>query len=420
MKKAIFLFFLLFNTSFGLSLDKAINLSLKNHPYLKQQKSYLFSSRYDYYSTFGNFFPSVTLNFSYAKFMDVYPSDYFSRGLSLNINWTIYSSGQNILLNRIKEKLFRANQESYREDVLDVIYQVKKAYYTAVAKREIWKVRKFQLKAAEKNYQMARKKLKLGLVTKADYLQAKVRLENVRYSLLNAENDFRKSLAELCSLIGYPLSCEVKLDTSVLDNLGESSIPSFEKLEKIAFNRPVFRQYRYEIKSAKLQSIQALSTFTPSVFVSYSLNRDYSSISGSSDSYSILRFGLSWTIFEGLKRYYSYLSAKENERFYRYRLKELKRQIKLSLYNLYLDLKTSYKNLKVSKELLKQAEENYRQALGEYRVGKGDIISLVTAESSLASAHETYINSLLNIAVTKSVLEREMGIKSLPLEGKKQ
>ncbi|MDQ7056095.1 MAG: TolC family protein [Persephonella sp.] len=206
----------------------------------------------------------------------------------------------------------------------------------------------------------------------------------------------------------------------MLENIEKNSIPPFEKIKKIAFNRPVFKQYIYEIKSAKLQSLQALSTFTPSVFISYSLNRDYSSISSSSDSYSILRFGLSWTVFEGLKRYYSYLSAKENERFYRYRLEELKRQIKLGLYSLYLDLKTLYKNLKVSKELLKQAEENYRQALGEYRVGKGDIISLVTAESSLAAAQETYINSLLNIAVTKSVLEREMGIKSFPLEGEKQ
>ncbi len=406
--------------SFGLSIDEAVKLAIERHPFLKQQKSLLDSAKYDYFSTFGNFLPSISVDYSYTKFIDLYPSDYFSRGLSLNISWTIYNAGQNILFNRIKEKLFKSSQKSYQETILDITYQVKNAYYTAVAKREIWKVRKIQLRAAEKNYQMARKKLKLGLVTKADYLQAKVRLENVRYSLVNAQNEYKKSLAQLCSLIEYPLDCNISLETETLDSLEKDKIPSFEKIEKIAFNRPVFSQYRYDIETAKLQSIKSLATFTPSIFVSYSINRDYSSLSQNTDSYSIFKIGLSWTIFEGLKRYYSYLSARENERFYKYRLKELKREIKLSLYKTYLDLKTAYENLEVAKELLKQAEQNYKQALGEYRVGKGDIISLVTAESSLSSAHETYINSLLNIALTKTFLEREMGVKSLYTEGEKQ
>ncbi len=406
--------------SFGISIDEAVELAIKKHPFLKQEQFFLSSTKYEYFSTFGNFFPSVSVSYSYTKFTDIYPSDYFSRGLSLSVNWDIYNSGQNILFNRIKKKLFQANRKEFQEVVLDIVYQVKNAYYTAVAKREIWKVRKLQLKAAEKNYQMARKKLKLGLVTKADYLQAKVRLENVRYSLVNAENEYKKSLASLCSLIGYPLNCSIRLKTDVLDNLEKEKIPPFSEIEKMAFSRPVFSQYAYEIQSAKLQSLQSLTLFTPSIFVSYSLNRDYSSLSKITDNYSILRIGLSWTVFEGLKRYYSYLAAKEKERYYSYRLKELKRKIKLNLYQIYLDLHTAYKNLEVSKEILKQAEENYRQALGEYKVGKGDIISLVTAESSLSSAHETYINSLLNIALTKIFLEREMGMKSFQMVGKQR
>ena len=412
MLRILIIFLIIFNVSYSLSLDQAIKLALKKHPFLKQKISEVRSKKFDYFSTYGNFFPSLSFDYSYSKYRDTHP-DYFFRGYSLSFYWTVYNSGQNILLNRIKEKLLKSSQNDYLETILDIKYQIKKAYYKACANKEILKFRKIQLKAAEKNFQMAKKKLKLGLVKKSDYLQAKVRLENVRYMLFQAENEYKKSIAQLNSLIGFPLDTKTEIDTSSLTKVEDENIPDFDSIKKIAFNRPVFRQYKYDLEASKLRSIQSLLSFTPSVYVSYSINRDYSSINGSSQNYNIFRIGFSWTIFEGLKRYYYYLSSKEDERFYRYRIKELKRQILLNLYSLYLDLKTSYKNLDVAKTLLKEAEHNYKQALGEYRVGKGDIISLVTAESSLADAHETYVQSLLNIALTRAILEREMGVEKL-------
>ena len=412
MVRILFFLFIIFNLSYGLNLEQAIKLSLKNHPFLKQKFSEVRSERFGYFTTYGNFVPTLNFDYTYSKYRDTEP-DYFSRDYSLSLYWTIYNSGQNILLNRVKEKLLKSSQNDYLETVLDVKFQVKKAYYTACANREILRFRKIQLKAAEKNFQMAKKKLKLGLVKKSDYLQAKVRLENVRYMLFQAENEYKKSIAQLNSLIGFPLDTKTEVDTSYLTQVEDQNIPDFNDIKKIALNRPIFKQYTYDLEASKLRSIQSLLSFTPSVYISYSINRDYSSIYGSYQNYNILRIGFSWTIFEGLKRYYHYLSSKEDERFYRYRLKELKRQILINLYSLYLDLKTSYKNLEVAKTLLKEAEHNYKQALGEYRVGKGDIISLVTAESSLANAHETYVQSLLNIALSKAILEREMGVEKL-------
>ncbi|WP_456382215.1 TolC family protein [Persephonella sp.] len=413
-----FIFLLIFTgISYGLTLDKAMELALKNHPYIKQERAFLQTQRYDYYSSYGNLLPSVSFNYTYSRYSGYEPDDYFSRSYSIGITWNIYDSGQSIMLTRIKKYLFSSRKEDFQETVLDIIYQVKKTYYLAAANREIVNVRRTQLKAAEKNYQMAKKKLRLGLVTKADYLQAKVRYENVRYQLEAAENNYKKSIAELNSLMGLPLDTDSSPEPDYLKRFEKDHIPPFKTIEEIAFKRPVFRQYNYQLKAARMQTLQSMLSFTPSVFLSFSENRDYNSLYGDSDSYNVTRIGLSWTIFSGLQRYYNYLSSKENERYYRYRIQELKRQIRLNLYSYYLDLKSAYRNLDVAKTLLKEAKENYRQALGEYRAGKGDIISLVTAESALASAKETYIQSLLNIAVTRAMMEREMGIKNLSEEG---
>ncbi|WP_297452927.1 TolC family protein [Persephonella sp.] len=420
MRYLYLLFLFLYSTVFGLTLDDAIKLALNNHPYLKEQYHYLKASEFDYKYSWGNFFPTVNLNFSYTKFRDGSGGDSFSRNRSIKFSWTLYNSGTNILeLLKSKESLL-SKQKSYSEDLLDIIYDVKKAYYEAVAKNQIYKIRQIQLKAAQKDLELAQKKLELGLVTKADYLQAKVRLEDIRYSLISAEFEYKKALASLNSLIGYPLDTKLKLDYSILKRFEIYDVPDFEFIKKLAFKkRPVFKQYYHDIKRAKYSTKEEILSFTPTVSVSYSLNKDHSSSSGT-DYYNVFNFGLSWTIFEGLKRYHAYLSAKENELAAKEKLRELKRIITLKLYQYYMDLKSAYRNIDVARTLLEEADHNYKQAIGEYKAGKGDIISLLTAESSLASAHEKFVNSLLDIARTKATLEREIGVVDLSKEEQSQ
>ena len=94
-------------------------------------------------------------------------------------------------------------------------------------------------------------------------------------------------------------------------------------------------------------------------------------------------------------------------------LNDFKRQILLDVHKTYEDLITASNNLKVAQQQFKQAEQNYAQAFGEYKVGKGDILSLVQAESLLANAREQLISSRLNLIVSRSLLERIAGIERL-------
>ncbi|WP_036737756.1 TolC family protein [Persephonella sp. IF05-L8] len=416
MRYLYLLILFLYSTGFGLTLDEAIRLALNNHPYLKEQYHYLKASEFDYKYSWGNFSPTVSFNFDYTKFRGLSGVDSFSRSRSVKFSWILYNSGTNILgLLKSKETLYSVKQ-NYNEKVLDIIYNVKKSYYETIAKKQIYKVRQIQLKAAQKNLELAQKKLELGLSTRADYLQAKVRVENVKYSLISAEVEYRKSLANLNSLIGYPLDTQLELTYSILQKFEVYGIPDFRFIKELAFKkRPIFQQYYHEIKKAQYITKEKLFSFTPVISVSYSLNKDYYSYSGT-DYYNAFSLGLSWTIFEGLKRYHAYLSAKENEIAQKEKLRDLRRNITLNLFKYYMDLKAAYKNINVAKSLLKEAEYNYRQAIGEYKAGKGDIISLLTAESSLANAREKLIGSLLTMALTKAMLEREIGVLDLSKE----
>ena len=74
---------------------------------------------------------------------------------------------------------------------------------------------------------------------------------------------------------------------------------------------------------------------------------------------------------------------------------------------------TASRNVKVAIEQDKQAQQNYDQAFGEYKVGKGDILSLVFAETLLSQAREQMVSSALNLYLSKALLERTAGIENL-------
>ena len=79
----------------------------------------------------------------------------------------------------------------------------------------------------------------------------------------------------------------------------------------------------------------------------------------------------------------------------------------------YEDFLTASRNVKVADEQLKQALQNYDQAFGEYKVGKGDILSVVFAETLLAQAREQDVVAKLNLYLAKALLERVSGIDRL-------
>ena len=94
-------------------------------------------------------------------------------------------------------------------------------------------------------------------------------------------------------------------------------------------------------------------------------------------------------------------------------LNEAVRQVMLDVAKAYEDFVTASKNVVVAKEQFRTASQNYAQAFGEYKVGKGDILSLVTAEAALAGVQEQLTLAKLNVVLSKALIERTAGIERL-------
>ncbi|WP_456401309.1 TolC family protein [Persephonella sp.] len=417
MKKFFKIIFLLtcwlYGYTYSLTIEEAVEKAKENLPLYMQKKSDFQSYFLRYRASIGGFFPRLNYEFSYTKYNDISPVNYSTKIHSLTLNWNIYDSGYTFFNFKSEKYLFQSAKSDFDESVLDIIYLVKAAYLKAAASKETLKFRKIQFKSAKVDYDLAVDKKRLGLVKKSDVLQAEVRFKNAKYNLIQAENDFKKSLADLNSLIGRPLDFDTEINPDILEKYISGDFPTFVELKKAVLNlRPKIKSYRNLINAYRERANISLFKFTPNINVFYSLNFYDHSLNGY-DNYSLYGISINWNIFSGLKRYYEYLSLKEEERVNRYALEELKRNIILELYKRFEDLKTAYTKLEVAEVILKQAEVNYEQVLGEYKAGTSNIIDLLTAESSLASAHERYIQTVLDICLTKIAIEREVGVDDI-------
>lgn len=403
--------FLIFlsQTSYSLTLDEAILLAKETLPSYKASLIKTRSIEALYNASLSPYLPSLDASSSQRRIYTT-QQEFSERTYDLTLSYTLFDFGNRRANRNIAWLNFDISREDIRRSLLDLEFNVKVAFYTAIAQRETLEQRKVQLQDAQKDYEVAEGRYKFGVAKLLDVLQASVRLEQARFNLVQAEGEFKKALLELSSLIGKPLDSQYDIQGSIDP---EIKPPDREKLSQAALQRPEIEQSKDLLKISENNKSLVLSTFFPT----FSVNASYLKTEGgvfrtTFPEEKIADLTATWNIFE-LGKFFRLKSSGLEKDVSSEQLNDLKRQILLDVHKTYEDFITASNNLKVAQQQLKQADHNYSQAFGEYKVGKADILSLVQAESLLSTAREQLISSKLNLIVSRSLLERIAGIEKL-------
>jgi outer membrane protein len=402
-------------SSSALTLDEALALAKSTLPAYQAQGMRVQSSEALYNATLGAYVPSVD-----------------STGTAVRRNIAGYDSSSNVVdvtaslrlfdykrgyTRDIARYSFNSEQEGLRKSLLDLEFSVKSSFYTTLATRGILEQRKIQLENALKNYEVAEGRRKFGVAKLSDVLQVSVRLEQARYNLVQSEGSLQKSLSELSSLIGIPITDPAELQGVLTFDL---PLPDEKRLEQALLRRPEILQAELAVKRA--ESAEGISTGDFLPIVSGNLNYTRTDTSNPASSTAFV-YGnpyedrsaallATWNLFE-LGKFYRRKAASIDTVTAAKNFKETERSLRLELRKSYEDFLTASRNVKVADEQLKQALQNYDQAFGEYKVGKGDILSVVFAETLLAQAREQDVVAKLNVYLAKALLERVSGIERL-------
>lgn len=394
-----------------ITLEESMALARRSLPSFKASEQQVQSTDALYTASLSPYLPFLDAT---TRQEHIYssPEDFTLSTYDVVLSYILFDGGKRRANRNIAQLNLNIDQQEHRKNLIDLLFDVKSAFYIAVARHEIVQQREIQLLDAERDHEVAQGRNRLGAAKLSDVLQAGVRLEQAKFNLVQGRGDLKNSLSDFNSLLGRPLGTPYDLEGSLDFAV---SLPKISALSTVALHRPEIKQAENQVKISKNTKSLETSTFFPTITANASYSKAESSIAefrGISSEDKAVGLNATWNIFD-LGKFYRRKSASFTISASRERLDESRRQLLLDLEKTYQDLLTAAQNVRVSEEQLVEAEHNYAQAFGEYKVGKGDILSLVTAQSLLSNAREQLTSSRLNHVLAKALLERVAGIESL-------
>src|SRR5690606_21926240 len=109
-----------------------------------------------------------------------------------------------------------------------------------------------------------------------------------------------------------------------------------------------------------------------------------------------ISLSLSVPIFTGFSNTYNIRQAEAQKEQAEAQYKLLNQQINLQVWQSYFDLQTAAKSIESSRSLLESATQAAKQAHGQYESGVGDILTVLSTQSTSSNARIQWIQAKLN------------------------
>ncbi len=223
-----------------------------------------------------------------------------------------------------------------------------------------------------------------GYIQKADVLSVEIRVTEVNNQIQQAQNKIEQASNYLLLLINEESETTLKptenLDVAVLETVADSI---YNERSDIAAMKAVTDAYQLQYKSKKSSFLPRLNAFG-----SYELH-DANVFQGGNSGYT---FGaqLSWTLFEGNKRFGSLKKSQSQFEKAKIEYQQYIDQEKVTLKNAQLNLTDLKNQLTLSKLAIEQAEEVLRIRQNRFKEGLEKTSDLLQAETLFAQKELAY------------------------------
>ena len=406
----------------AVTLEEAVARALGVSFTMKEQKEIVKRSEYSYISTIDPYLPRVDIQSYYIRSLGGqnstgqtlisvptvggFTDTFASRNLFTftgTITYRLFDGGERYARRKQAYSLLGREKEVLKGRRADTVYNIKTAFYNTLGSKSVVGSRRDALSAAERIYALARGRFEAGVARKSDTLQAEVRKGTAAINLIEAVTQYERSLEEFKSLLLYE-------PTDKQDAEGSLEEPKYEGdfralIERAVAVRPDVGAQAQEIERLSMVRKERVSSWFPKIDAQFQQTRDDTHFfpEGRQDAF-LLNF--TYTLFDGVGRYYNMKGAESDIAAARYRLGEIKRNVGLDIMKALKDYELSKQTVSLYRGLVREATSNFEQAMGEYRVGKGDILSLLQSEKDLAQARENFITSVSKANTSLILLER--------------
>jgi outer membrane protein TolC len=315
---------------------------------------------------------------------------------------------------RAASESLRSAQYSYKDARELVVLAVGNAYLMAIATAARIETTDAQVKNSQALYNKAVDQQKAGLNPAIDTLRSQVELQTRQQQLIAARNDFAKQKLSLARVIGLPPGQEFLL-TEKAPYQALTPLPLETYLQRAYAARSDYQAAQAQVRAAELSRRAATAGYYPSL----DFNANYGDIGvtpAQSNGTWQVNGGLNIPIFTGGKVHSDVLEADAQLKQARSQLADLRGRIDYEVRASLLDLNSAADQVEVARSSVELAEQTLTQSEDRFTAGVADNLEVVQAQESVASAHETYIQSLYahnlaKIELARAIGDAEQGVK---------
>ena len=337
--------------------------------------------------------------------------NYFDARASLSQSLFNY---QNLEKERAASESLKSAQYSFKDARELVVLAVGNSYLQAIATAARIEATEAQVENAQALYNKAADQQKAGLSPAIDTLRSQVELQTRQQQLIAARNDFAKQKLSLARVIGLPPGQEFVL-TEKAPYQALSPLPVEVYLQHAYASRSDYQAAQAQVRAAELSRKGAAAGHYPTL----DLNANYGDIGvtpGQSNGTWQVNGGLNIPIFAGGKTHSDVLEADSQLKQARSQLGDLRGRIDYEVRAALLDLNSAAEQVEVARSSVDLAEQSLAQSRDRFTAGVTDNLEVVQAQESVASAHDSYIQSLYahnlaKVELAYAIGDAEQGVK---------
>lgn len=306
--------------------------------------------------------------------------------------------------------------EQARSSRLDMVTQVKQAYYGVLLAREAFDVYKEVYENAVENFSQTEKRYKVNKASELEYTRAKVNVANSIPNVYNAESSVMLALWQLKAVMGVDLDMDIDVAGSLGDYSSQMAVdPSVEaaSLDGNTNIRQLAIQADQLAASVRMQKYAYLPSL--SLAFSYSMNamtNDFKFEEYKWTPYSYVGLSLSIPIFSGGKRLHDVKAAKVQQAELDLQRVNVERQLRIAIRQYLTTMETNVKSWSTAQETVGLARKAYDISEKSYNVGKSTITELGDARLALTQAQLASSQAVYNFLVAKANLEKTIGTEN--------
>ena len=338
--------------------------------------------------------------------------------------WNTFSTGVQAAMPLVNAQLWKSIKisgedvelavEKARASRLDMITQVKQAFYAVQLAKEAYKVYEEVYDNAVDNFRQTEMRYNVQKASELDYTRAKTAVANAIPNLYDAENNITMTLWQLKAVMGIDLDMDIDVAGELQDNAVQMFRDIHENEEASLENNSTMKQLEIQAEqlanAIKMQQYASLPTL--SLAFAYSVNamtNDFNFKEYRWSPYSYVGLSLSIPIFAGGRRLNSVRQSKVQYEELKLQTLNTERQLKIAIRQCLNQMETSMKSYDAAKEAEAAARKAYGIATQSFNLGRSTLTDLNDAQLALTQAQLGVSQAVYSFVLAKASLEQTLG-----------